>query len=101
MTPDRRPRYLCTRCNVVVKYLPGFSASTRLPTGWADDGDGLLCLGCRRNLAAAGATPGADRNRALAEFELSRDADRKDGEIARALGVPTRVISAARKARDG
>jgi hypothetical protein len=58
------------------------------PPNWVEDASGWHCLRCRRE-AAMDATEGGDgsrtqqRRRALVEFELLRDPEARDFEIAK------------------
>jgi hypothetical protein len=85
--------WTCSRCQVTSRWLAG-SAPPEHPPHWAEEGGELYCLGCRRALAAeAGfANAPADvtreqrvklRTEALVEFELGRDPERPNGEIAK------------------
>lgn len=77
------------------------------PPNWASDGDDHYCLICRRERAIEAALeqagdelPTADRAKlrttAVVEFEIERDPERTEGEIARAARTS---IGAVRKAR--
>jgi hypothetical protein len=77
------------------------------PPNWAQDSDGsFYCLSCRRERAidaalAANADIDAEaraklRSAAVVEFELKRDPDRTEGEIAKCAGTS---IGAVRKVR--
>ena len=101
------PEWTCGRCEVTVSWMPGTEAPD-LPGSWIDNGEGLFCLGCRRDLAAeAGvahleADAPADlrqktSSRARVEFEITRDPERPDNRIAKSCS--TSVIS-VRKARE-
>jgi hypothetical protein len=80
----------------------------RLPPNWTEERRGPACLACRRELAAdaaIGATswdlPVKERARlrsnALLDFEVSRDPDRSNSQIAAAVHAS---VVAVRKARD-
>ena len=84
------------------------SGQPDLPDNWADTPEGTFCLLCRRAmaeetaLAAAGeeASPEARaklRKVALVEFELQRDPERADGEIARACRSSVPAVEKARR----
>jgi hypothetical protein len=99
--------WTCSRCLVTVRWMPGHEHHER-PSAWAEDGDELHCLVCRRELAAeAGvgtAPPGTTpqrraqlRTAALIEFELSRDPKRSDSEIARAVRTSVPAVVKARE----
>jgi hypothetical protein len=85
--------WTCTRCEVTSRWLAG-SEPPEHPPHWAIEDGELYCLGCRRALAAeAGfANAPADvtreqrvklRTEALVEFEIERDPERPNGEIAK------------------
>jgi len=87
-------------------WLHGLDAGTA-PPNWAQEGDGLYyCLACRRERAIERALENAGeigiaaraklRSTAVVEFELARDPERSEGEIARAARTS---IGAVRKAR--
>jgi len=114
--PSSASSWTCSRCHMSVRYLAGFPAPDA-PEGWGKEAGALHCLNCRRELAATVAAVGADpcspaeqrkvRQRALAEFELCRDPDRRDAVIANAahtsriLVTKTRVaLRAAGRLRD-
>jgi hypothetical protein len=73
-----------------------------------EDGSGLYCLACRRELAAEAGVDGAAASTtvkeraqlkawALAEFEVMRDASRSNGEIARAIHSSVPAVQKARQ----
>ena len=87
--------------------MPGYEHDGR-PVAWAEDGPEVYCLACRRELAAeAGANaapPGTEvkrraqlRTAALIEFEVSRDPERSDTEIARAIKTSVPAVVRARE----
>lgn len=99
--------WTCERCAVNVSWLPG-SDTPKLPTGWTDDKKGCYCLLCRRALAAEAALDDAPsdttrenraklRSAALIEFEIKRDPERGNGEIARACRSSVPAVVKARK----
>ena len=84
----------------------------RLPTTWAQEDGELYCLACRRDMAGeAGLEDVADdvpdqkrlqiRSQARIEFEINRDPDRQDNEIAKACGTSTVAVRKARARLDG
>jgi hypothetical protein len=106
------PSWRRARCGVTARWLPGRQRQG-LPAGWAQQDGGTYCLACRLGLAAeagvATAPAGTTRQArarlrawALLEFEIERDPDRPNGEIARAAGssVPA-VIKARRRFASG
>lgn len=103
--------WICSDCSLRVSYLPDFEAP-ELPAGWVSSNGSLLCLRCGRDRAVAAALAEAEasgvpqaklggvRARALAAFELERDSDRSDGQIAKSLGgMPSTVVAKVRAAR--
>jgi hypothetical protein len=83
-------------------------AQPRLPASWVQKGGRTHCLACRREIAAEEGLLRApadaskkDREEfqvsARIEFEVERDPDRNDGEIAKACRTS---IHAVRKARE-
>jgi hypothetical protein len=79
----------------------------RLPTTWAKENGELYCLACRRDLAGEASLEGVDeelndqkrlqiRSQARIEFEIKRDPDRADNEIAKACGTSTVAVRKAR-----
>jgi hypothetical protein len=100
-------RWTCSRCQVTVRWMPGYEHHQR-PYAWAEDGGEVYCLACRREMAAeagAGAAPSGTtlrrraglRTAALIEFEVSRDPERSDGEIARAIRTSVPAVVKARE----
>jgi hypothetical protein len=102
-----KTRWTCSRCQVTVRWMSGYQRDER-PAAWARDGREAYCLACRRELAAeAGADaapPGTAlkqraqlRTAALIEFEVNRDPDRSDTEIARAIKSSVPAVVRARE----
>ncbi len=98
--------WTCARCTVTVSWAAG-AATPELPASWVSDGDGIYCLGCRRDLAGEAGIVDLDedapaeqrqrqRSHARIEFEIGRDPSRPDNRIAKSCH--TSVI-AVRKAR--
>ena len=84
----------------------------RLPTTWARDNGELYCLACRRDMAGEAGPEGvADdlpdqkrlqiRSQARIEFEINRDPERQDNQIAKACGTSTVAVRKARARLDG
>ena len=109
------PRWRCERCDVTIRWMPGHERKGP-PSGWSTERGKPHCLRCRRELAAELAVeraPEAGREEraklraaAVLEFELLRDPDRPNGEIAKVVrcSVPAVVksrqrIEASRKRR--
>lgn len=98
--------WTCERCQVTVSFMPDVK-SPRLPSSWADVEGVLHCLNCRRELAGEAGLEGMPedapaserqkfRSHARIEFEVVRDPDRPDNQIAKACHTS---IIAVRKAR--
>ena len=99
--------WTCERCEVTASWAAD-ADHPQLPRGWVADGEGTFCLGCRRTLAGEAALDetvettrderAKIRRAAVLEFEVRRDPDRGNGEIARACrsSVPA-VINARRR----
>jgi hypothetical protein len=97
----------CGRCSMTTRWIPANSKQT-IPPNWIErDGEGY-CLACRRELAVetaleelAADAPAAGRakirSQAVVEFEIRRDPDRRDGDIARAARCSVMAVSEARK----
>jgi 8-oxo-dGTP pyrophosphatase MutT (NUDIX family) len=78
------------------------------PTGWVENGGEVYCLACCRALAAEAGVDAAPsdttlkhraqlRTEALIEFEVSRDPERSDSEIARAIRTSVPAVVKARE----
>ena len=100
-------QFTCSRCGVKVSWMDG-SDQAGMPENWADTADGAFCLVCRRAMAEEVALAEADdeaspearaklRKLALVEFELQRDPERADGEIARACRSSVPAVEKARR----
>ena len=100
-------RWTCGYCRVEVHWVGGHE-NHGLPANWAEERGGPVCLACRRELAADAAVAGTEsdlsvqerarlRSFALLEFEVTRDPNRSNAQIASA--VHTSVV-AVQKARD-
>ena len=98
--------WTCIRCEVTTSYMAG-SAHHGLPADWTELDGRLYCLGCRRVLAGEAAqedgADGASREELLQlrkagtlEFELRRDPDRPDREIARACHTSAPAVAKVR-----
>ncbi|MGI8728201.1 MAG: hypothetical protein ACR2K6_11070 [Solirubrobacterales bacterium] len=97
----------CGRCKMRTRWIVT-EGDSDLPNNWIErDGQGY-CLSCRRELAVETAleempedAPAAGRakirSQAVVEFEINRDPDRRDGEIARAARCSVMAVSKARK----
>ena len=89
----------CGRCGVI---------SRMVPAGWEKTGGSCYCLSCRRARAtekADAASPEGStleerakiRTTALIEFEIDRDPDRPNGEIAKVVRCSVPAVLKARK----
>ena len=98
--------WTCARCQVTVSFSPEVERP-RLPATWAAKGGKLYCLGCRREMAGDAGLEGVDertpnetrlqiRSHARIEFEIKRDPDRQDNQIAKACGTSTLSVRKAR-----
>jgi hypothetical protein len=106
-TDSATASWTCGRCGVTVRYLPGHDPEGP-PTGWSVDGDDAHCLACGRERAAENAyqraDPGMSREdraklmaRGRIDFEIERDPQRTNGEIARALRCSVPAVLKARR----
>jgi hypothetical protein len=105
--PEVSGSWKCAYCRVEVRWMSP-DADCSLPVNWSKEQGGPACLACRRELAAdagVGDSPSAlsvkERARlrsfALVEFEVRRDPERSNAQIAGA--VHTSVV-AVQKARE-
>ncbi len=103
--------WCCDRCEVTIRWMPGHERKGP-PAGWKRRGDKAHCLHCRRALAAEAANEtapsGATREEraklraaALIEFEIRRDPDRPNGEIAKIVRCSVPAVLKARRRLDG
>lgn len=99
--------FTCDRCEMTVQWMTGHETPDR-PAHWTKDAGNLHCLACRRDLAAeAGAellpedTPLDERVKAKTharlDFEVNRDPERGDGEIAKACRS---TVAGVKKSRE-
>jgi hypothetical protein len=96
--------WTCSDCGVRVSFAPG--AVSAWPQNWIEDASGWHCLGCRREAAMAATASGGDgdgsmaqnRRRALVEFELLRDPEARDFEIAKRAKCATSRVRPIRRA---
>ena len=104
------PTWTCARCEVTIRYMPGHERR-RPPSGWGKQGDAIHCLACRRDLAAEEALDRAEdatreeraklRASARVDFEINRDPERPNGEIAKALRCSVPAVMRARERLEG
>jgi hypothetical protein len=80
---------------------------TSLPSTWVKEDGELYCLSCRRDMAGEAGVAGIDedssdqtklqvRAQARIEFEIKRDPERQDNQIAKACGTSTVSVRKAR-----
>lgn len=105
--PVATEAWTCARCEVTTRWMPGHERPQR-PATWVEDHGRLYCLTCQRALAAEAAASGAPadttaerraklRAAALVEFEIRRNPDRSNGEIARAIRSSVAAVLKARR----
>jgi hypothetical protein len=100
------PFWRCDRCDVTTRQMPGHER-TECPESWVERDGSLYCLGCQRDIAADRAVEDEDgsnvgrraevRRWAVVEFEIQRDPERSNGEIARAIRSSVPAVTKARK----
>ncbi len=96
----------CARCEMTTTWIPR-SKKEKVPANWITKNGQGYCLACRRELAVdealeemgtdAPAARAKIRSQAVVEFEIRRDPDRRDGDIARAARCSVMAVSKARK----
>lgn len=98
--------WTCARCEMTLSFAPEVK-QPRLPATWARH-DGLLyCLACRRDLAGEAGLAGVAENtpnekrlqirsHARIAFEITRDPERPDNQIAKACRTSTVAVRKAR-----
>jgi hypothetical protein len=98
--------WTCARCEVTVSFTSDVERP-RLPTTWVQEEGELYCLSCRRDMAGEASLEevGEDipnqkrlqiRSQARIEFEIQRDPERQDNQIAKACGTSTVSVRKAR-----
>ena len=98
-------KWTCDGCALTVSRMDG--TQTAFPDDWARAEQGLICLLCRRDLAAEEAIASAPSNSpvdvraqlrraALIEFEVRRNPDHPDGVIARTCRSSAPAVAKAR-----
>jgi hypothetical protein len=109
MSPTATPtatKWTCDGCRLAVSQMDG--SQTALPEDWARSERGLICLLCRRDLAAEEAIASAPgdspiqvraelRRAALIEFEVRRNPGHPDGVIARTCRSSAPAVAKARQ----
>ena len=99
--------YPCARCGGISRLMPG-PERRGVPAGWEKAGGNTYCLSCRRARATEKADAAAPegstleerakiRTVALIEFEIDRDPDRPNGEIAKVVRCSVPAVLKARK----
>jgi hypothetical protein len=105
-TKPRNAQWTCTRCEMTSRWTNGLERGN-LPPNWVRESDGShYCLACQRERAVDKALDEAGqvgiegraklRSAAVVEFEIKRDPERTEGEIANAASTS---VLAVRKAR--
>ncbi len=101
--------FTCARCEVTSRWTEGLGAAT--PPNWVKEKGLYYCLVCRRERAMEQAVEqaGGDRvstadraklrSAAVVDFEIARDPDRTEGEIAKAARASIGAVRKARKRR--
>jgi len=102
-------QFTCARCEVTSLWTQGLGAAT--PPNWVKEKGLYYCLACRRERAMEQAVEKAGgervstadraklRSAAVVDFELARDPDRTEGEIAKAARASIGAVRKARKRR--
>jgi|SRR5688572_14385564 hypothetical protein len=98
--------WTCGRCEMTSTWTNGRSEDA--PPHWEKEGRSFYCLACRRERAIEAALEKCDeegiearakvRSAAVVEFEILRDPERTEGEIARAARTSIGAVRKARKA---
>ena len=108
MTEVAQASWTCARCEVTARWMEHVERPT-LPAGWSKKRNGdVHCRLCRRELAAQEALEKAPKDASLEmrqqiqasarlEFEVRRDPDQHDAEIAKGCGTS---MVAVRKTRE-
>jgi hypothetical protein len=100
-------KWRCQRCDVTISYMPGHERNGP-PAGWETKGGKHYCLRCRRAEAADEAIEMAPadttreerakiRATAVLEFEILRDPDRPNGEIAKVVRCSVPAVLKSRR----
>ena len=99
--------WACDRCEMTIRWMPGHERKGP-PAGWERRGGKAHCLACRRAIAAEQGAVNAPegstmedraklRSQALVEFEIKRDPDRPNGEIAKVARCSVPAVLKARR----
>jgi hypothetical protein len=108
---ESAPTWTCSRCEMTIRWMPGHERRGR-PAGWGKQNGNLYCLACRRSLAAESAYESAPadmpmekraklRATAVIDFEIKRDPERPNGEIAKIVRCSVPAVLKARKRLEG
>jgi hypothetical protein len=100
-------KWRCEDCDVTISYMPGHER-TGPPAGWETKSSRSYCLRCRRNAAAEDAIQAAPdsttreerakiRAAAILDFEIIRDPNRPNGEIAKVVRCSVPAVLKSRK----
>jgi hypothetical protein len=100
-------KWRCERCDVTISYMAGHERKG-VPAGWEKLGGKAHCLRCRRAEAADAAVERAPatstreerakiRAAAVLEFEILRDPDRPNGEIAKVVRCSVPAVVKGRR----
>lgn len=106
-SPNETLERTCARCEMTTTWIPR-DKREKVPANWVVKNGQSYCLACRRELAVddaldelgeseAPAARAKIRSQAVVEFEIRRDPDRRDGDIARAARCSVMAVSKARK----
>jgi hypothetical protein len=107
LAPTDTETWTCDRCEVTIQWMAGHEKQMEMPDNWVRAGDGLHCLGCRRDAAAEAATDNLEdsvplnervkmQSQARIEFEPLRVPDKANGEIAKACRSSAMAVQKAR-----
>ena len=106
-TSKATQKWRCERCDVTISYMPGHERKGP-PAGWEVKGKQSFCLRCCRTAAAEAAVEAAPesttreerakiRAAAILDFEILRDPDRPNGEIAKVVRCSVPAVLKSRK----
>jgi hypothetical protein len=97
----------CARCEMTTRWMPGHE-HVGPPAAWVVEDGELYCLTCQRALASEAGSSTAPNDSttasrakmravALVEFEIKRDPERSNGQIARAIHTSVPAVIKARQ----
>jgi hypothetical protein len=98
--------WTCARCEMTVSFAPEVERP-RLPSTWVREDGELYCLSCRREMAGEAGLEGVEegipnekrlqiRSQARIAFEIKREPERPDNQIAKACHTSTVAVRKAR-----